>query len=100
MDQLATRLKSLENQVASQASSSNYRQPGHFPSQPQNTREQAQAITLRSERNLPDVELKNKEQEAEPEITQKTQIDVQEPKEVKTQCLPFPQRMHNSVLDK
>ena len=61
MDQLATHMKSLENQIASQVSSSNFFQPGHFPSQPQNPREQAQAITLRSERNLPDVELKNKE---------------------------------------
>ena len=28
------------------------------------------------------------------------QIDVQVLKEVKTQCLPFPQRLHNSALDK
>ena len=90
MDQLATHLKSLENQVASQASSSNFCQPGHFPSQPQTPREQAQAVTLRSGRNLPGAESKNKEQKAKLEITQKTQIDVQEPKEVKTQCLPFP----------
>ena len=72
MDQLATHLKSLENQVTSQANSSNFRQPCHFPSQPQNPREQAQVVTLRSGKNLPDAESKNKEQEAEPEITQKT----------------------------
>ena len=33
-DQVFTHLKLLDNQVASQASSSNFRQPRQFPSQP------------------------------------------------------------------
>ena len=61
-DQIFTHLKLLDNQVASQqASSSNFRQPGHFPSQPQNPREHAQAITLRSGKHLPEAEVKDKE---------------------------------------
>ena len=40
-DQIFTHLKLLDNQVASQASSSNFHQSGHFPSQPQNPREHA-----------------------------------------------------------
>lgn len=99
-DQIFTHLKLLDNQVASQASSSNFRQPGHFPSQSQNPREHAQAITLRSGKNLPEVEVKDKDQEAEPETTPKKQIDTQEQKEVKTPSLPIPQRMNNSKLDK
>ena len=70
-DQIFTHLKLLDNQVASQASSSNFCQPGHFPSQPQNLREHAQAITLRSGKNLPEVEVKDKDQEAEPETVPK-----------------------------
>ena len=53
-DKIFTHLKLLDNQVASQASSSNFCQPGHFPNQPQNTRENAQAITLRSGKDLPE----------------------------------------------
>ena len=98
--QIFTHLKLLDNQVASQASSSNFRQPGHFPSQPQNPREQAQAITLRSGKNLPEAEVKNKEQKAELKKVLKKQTEAQQQKEVKTPCLPFPQRMHNSKLDK
>ena len=89
-DQIFTHLKLLDNQVALQASSSNFCQPGHFPSQPQNPREHAQAITLRSGNNLPEAEVKDKEQKAEPETVPKKQIDAQEQKEIKTPCLPFP----------
>ena len=72
-EQIFTHLKLLDNQVASQASSLNFRQLGYFPSQPQNPREHAQAITLRSGKNLPDAEVKDKEQEAEPETDLKKQ---------------------------
>ena len=99
-DKIFTHLKLLDNQVVSQASSFNFCQSGHFPSQPQNPREYAQAITLRSGKNLPEVEVKDKEQKAEPETVLKKQTDAQEQKEVKTPCLPFPQKMHNSKLDK
>ena len=70
-DQIFTHLKLLDNQVASQVSSSNFRQPGHFPSQPQNPREHAQGITLRSGKNLQEAEVKDKEQKAEPETAPK-----------------------------
>ena len=90
----------LDNQVASQASSSNYRQPGHFLSQPQNPREHAQAVTLRSGKNLPETQTKDKEQETEPEIIPEKQLEIQKLKEVRAPCLPFPQRMQNHKLDK
>ena len=70
-DQIFTHLKLLDNQVPSQASSSNFHQSGHFPSQPQNPREHTQAITLRSGKNLPEAEVKDKEQKAEPETVPK-----------------------------
>ena len=50
LDQLATHNKMLECQIASQASSSNFRKMGHFPSQPENPREHMNAVTLRSEK--------------------------------------------------
>ena len=56
MDQLATHNKMLENQIASQASSSNSHQMGKLPSQPENPREPVKAITLRSGKQLPDIE--------------------------------------------
>ena len=54
MSQLYTHNKMLENQIASQASSS--RQSGMLPSQSEQPREQAKAITLRSGKQLPEVE--------------------------------------------
>ena len=60
MDQLATHNKMLENQIASQASSSNSYQMGKLPSQPENPREHVKAITLRSGKQLPDIEQNNK----------------------------------------
>ena len=56
MIQLFTHNKMLENQISSQASS--LRQSGIFPSQPENPREQAKAIMLRSGKKLPEVEIK------------------------------------------
>ena len=56
MRQLFAHNKMLENQIASQASSS--RQSRMFHSQPENPREQAKAIMLRSGKQLPEVEIK------------------------------------------
>ena len=89
-DQIFTHLKLLDNQVASHASFSNFRQPGHFLNQPQNPREHAQAITLRSGKNLPEAEVKDKEQKAEAETVPKKPTEAQEQKEIKTPCLPVP----------
>ena len=52
----------LENQIASQASTSNFRQPGKLPSQPKNPREQVNAIILRSGKQLLEVGIKKKEE--------------------------------------
>ena len=86
----------LEHQIASQESSSNYRQMGHFPSQPENPREHINVITLRSRRQLPEVDDKIKELKNEPDQLPKegekprsNELD-QEPKKTKTPCLPFP----------
>ena len=65
LDQLATHNKMLEHQIASQASSSNFRQMGHFPSQPENPKEHAKAVTLRSGKQLPEVEHKIEEKRDE-----------------------------------
>ncbi|KAJ9146095.1 hypothetical protein P3X46_028405 [Hevea brasiliensis] len=48
VDQMATHNKMLENQIAQQDSSSNSKAFGKLPSQPENTREQCNAVTLRS----------------------------------------------------
>ena len=57
MSQLYAHNKIWENQIVSQASSS--RQSGILPSQSEHPREQAKIITLRSEKQLPEVETKN-----------------------------------------
>ena len=46
ISKLFTHGKMLENQIASQASTSNFRQLGKLPSQPENSREQVNAIIL------------------------------------------------------
>ena len=45
ISQLFAHGKMLENQIDSQASTSNFRQPGKLPSQPENPREQVNAIS-------------------------------------------------------
>ena len=59
MSQLYAHNKILENQIASQASSS--RQSGMLPSQSEYPREQAKAITLRSGKKLSGLKAKVKE---------------------------------------
>ena len=44
--------------------------------------------------------MKDREQEAEPEIIPEKQLEIQKQKEVREPCLPFPQRMQNHKLDK
>ena len=61
MSQLFTHNNMLENQIASQASSS--RQSGMFPSQSENPRVQAKAIMLTSGKELPEVEIKRQSEE-------------------------------------
>ena len=88
----------LENQIASQASSS--RQSGMLPSQSEHPREQAKAITLRSGKQLPEVEIKSQEEkvvQVTQEEEQKTDMIREQKKEkneapLKTPPLPFPQR--------
>ena len=64
---MGAHVKMLKYQIASQARSSNFCQPGHFPSQPENPREHVNTITLRSRRQMPKVEHKIKETKAEPD---------------------------------
>ena len=53
----------LENQIASQASTSHFQQPSKLPSQPENPREQVNAIMLQSGKHLPDVGIKKEGEE-------------------------------------
>ena len=50
--------------------------------------------------NLPETQVKDKEQEAESEIIPEKQLEIQKQKEVRAPFLPFPQRMQNHKLDK
>ena len=94
----------LENQIASQVSSSNFRQPGHFLSQPQNPREQAKTVTLRIGKQLLEAKHKIEESKVEPKHIQKEdespKSDDLESKQTKTPYLRFPQRMGSGALDK
>ena len=79
-----------------------------FPSQPENPREQAKAIMLRSGKELPEVEIKRQGEEddqTEQEKKQKPELikGKQEEKQdapLKAPPLPFPQRQQKSRLDK
>ncbi|XP_021645418.2 uncharacterized protein LOC110638981 [Hevea brasiliensis] len=111
----------LENQIAQQASSSNSKAFGKLPSQPENPREQCNAVTLRSgkvmgEEHEIEVKLKEKKDECESESTStkaKASKEANEEKEDKKKIeekyvppapykppLPFPQRFHKAQLDK
>ena len=101
MSQLYAYNKMLENQIASQASSS--RQSSQLPSQSEHPRENAKAITLRSGKQLPEVETKNQEEGAV-QVTQEEEqmTGIKEEKKetpLKTPPLPFPQRQQKSKLD-
>ena len=48
LDQLVNHNKMLEHQIASQVSSSNFRQMGQFLNQSENPREHVNVVTLRS----------------------------------------------------
>ncbi|KAJ9180939.1 hypothetical protein P3X46_009123 [Hevea brasiliensis] len=121
VDQMATHNKMLENQIAQQASSSNSKAFGKLPSQPENPREQCNAVTLRSgkvmgEEHEIEVKLKEKKDECESESTStkaKASKEANEEKEDKKKIeekyvpsapykppLPFPQRFHKAQLDK
>ena len=94
--QLATHNIILEHQIASQESSSNYRQIGHFPSQPENPKKQVKTVTLRNRKQLPEIECKSKKLRIKPEQIQdkaeksKQNVVNQTPKQKKMPCLPFP----------
>ena len=77
----------LENQIASQASTSNFRQPGKLPSQPEIPREQVNAIMLRSGKQLPEVGIKK-------------ELKKEEVPKNFTPPLPFPQRQQRTRNDK
>ncbi|XP_058008531.1 uncharacterized protein LOC131182979 [Hevea brasiliensis] len=106
----------LENQIAQQASSSNSKAYGELPSQPENPREQCNAVTLRSgkvmgEEHKIEVKLKEKKDECESESTStkaKASNEANEEKEDKKKIeekyvppapykppLPFPQRLED-----
>ena len=104
MSQIFAHNKMLENQIASQASSS--RQSGMFSSQPENSKEQAKAIMLRSSKELPEIEIKRQgeeddqtEQEKKPELIKGKQEEKQDAP-MKAPPLPFPQRQQKLKLDK
>ena len=84
----------LENQIGSQASISHSRQMGKFPSQPENPWEHVNEITLRNEKQLPEIKDKDEEPKAESEQLhekeEKLKGDEQEPNQMKIPYLPFP----------
>ena len=92
----------LENQIASQASDSNFWQPDKFPSQPENPREKVNVIMLCSEKQLPKVRIKKEEEEVTNNVFKEEKYTKEyiEEKESKkeyvpktiTPPLPFPQR--------
>ena len=45
---------------------------GYFPSQPENPKEQAKAVTLRNRKQLPEIKCKGKELRVEPKQIQDT----------------------------
>ncbi|KAJ9177189.1 hypothetical protein P3X46_012429 [Hevea brasiliensis] len=121
VDQMATHNKMLENQIAQQASSSNSKAFGKLPSQPENPREQCNAVTLKSGKVMGkehkiEVKLKEKKDKCESESTStkaKASEEANEEKEDKKKIeekyvplapykppLPFPQRFHKAQLDK
>ena len=100
----------LENQIASQASTSNFWQPGKLPSQPENPREQVNAIMLRSGKQLPEVGIEKEEEEVakddhKKERQTKEYIEEKESKKEEvpknfTPPLPFPQGQQRTKNDK
>ena len=102
ISQLFAHGKMLENQIASQASTSNFWQPGKLSSQPKNPREQVNTIILRSGKKLPEVRIKKEEEEIAKDVHKKERqtkeyIEEKESKKEEvpknfTPPLPFPQR--------
>ena len=100
----------LENQIALQASTSNFRQPGKLPSQPENPREQVNAIMLRSGKQLPEVGINKEEEEVAKNVhkeERQTKEYIEEKESTKkevpknfTPPLPFPQRQQRTKNDK
>ena len=92
----------LENQITSQASTSNFWQPDKLSSQLKNPREQVNAIILRSGKQLPEVGIKKEEEEVAKDVHKeerqtKEYIEEKESKKEEvpknfTPPLPFPQR--------
>ena len=68
ISQLFAHGKMLENQIASQASTSHFQQPGKLPSQLENPREQVNAIMLRSGKHLPEVGIKKEGEEVTKDV--------------------------------
>ena len=110
ISQLFAHGKMLENQITSQASTSNFRQPGKLPSQPENPREQVNAIMLRSGKQLPEVGIEKEEEEVAKDVHKeerqtKEYIEEKESKKEEvpknfTLPLPFPQRQQRTRNDK
>ncbi|XP_021691541.1 uncharacterized protein LOC110672914 [Hevea brasiliensis] len=120
-DQMETHSKMSDNQIAQHAGSSNSKAFRKLPSQPENPREQCNAITLRSgevmrEEQEIEVKLKEKKDECESESTStkaKASKEANEEKEDKMEIeekyvpltlykppLSFPQRFQKAKLDK
>ena len=100
----------LENQITSQASTSNFRQPGKLPSQPENPREHVNAIILWSGNKLPKVGIEKEEEGVAKDVhkeKRQTKEYIEEKKSKKeevpknfTPPLPFPQRQQRTKNDK
>lgn len=119
IDQMASSQKMLETQIGQIASKMGVREQGSLPSQPdQTSKEQCKAITLRSGKELPDVEvLEPQENDAEKEddkveiAAEKSEKEDEKKKEEEAEKpyvppppyvppIPFPQRLHNRQLEK
>ncbi|KAJ9159406.1 hypothetical protein P3X46_024914 [Hevea brasiliensis] len=102
----------LENQIAQQASSSSAKSFGKLPSQPENPREQCQAITLRSGKVINDEKSENSEKRENEKETDgsekqesaekcKEKFEEKEEKYIPPEPykpqLPFPQRFHKKL---
>ncbi|KAJ9186720.1 hypothetical protein P3X46_002263 [Hevea brasiliensis] len=120
LEQMQTHNRMLENQIAQQASSSGTKSFGNLPSQPENPREQCQAITLRSGKVVNNEKSENSEKRENEKETDESEKQESEKQESAEKCkekieekeenyippepykpqLPFPQRFQKAKLDR
>ncbi|KAJ9128932.1 hypothetical protein P3X46_034318 [Hevea brasiliensis] len=99
----------LENQIAQQVSSSSTKSFGKLPSQPENPREQCQAITLRSgkvvnneksEKNEKSENSEKRENEKETEESEKQESEKESAEKCKEKIEEKEEKFHKAKLDK